>query len=204
MSFLDYVDNNNYQIKQFKKGDIIYKSGDVCSVISLVKSGEVKAITSMPNNDEKVIRTILHDEYIGLNLVFSSNNIFRANFISECDTTIYEINKDVLIDLMSNDKILLTNVLTILSDSAIKQFDYLALINKKTIRSKFCYYLYKEAKKSNSLELDLPNKTIISSILQIERPSLGLEIKKLIDEGIIENNNKHYKILDINKLTKLF
>ena len=204
MTFLDYIDSKKYLIKKFNKGEIIYKNNSVCSVISVVKRGVVKAVIAMPNSDEKTIRVIKENEYIGLNLVFSSNNIYRANFIAEEDLVICEIDKNVLTNEMSKNKKLLDNILTLISDSAIKQFDYLALINKKTIRSKFCYYLYNESKKSNSTELDLPNKTIISSILQIERPSLGLEIKKLCDEGIIENNNKHYKILNINSLTKLF
>ena len=204
MNFFDYINKKDYKIKKFNNGEVIYKNNDVCSVISYVESGEVKATTAMPNNEEKIIRDIKSGEYIGLNLVFSSNNIYRATFTSTSETTIYEIDNDLLINLMSKDQRLLKTLLTELSDSAIRQFDYLALINKKTIRAKFCFYLYKESKKSNSLELDLPNKTILSSILQIERPSLGLEIKKLCDEKIIENKNKHYKILDVNKLIESF
>ena len=204
MNVFDLIDEKQYLIKKYNKGELIYKNNTSCSVISLVKTGFVKAISLMPNNEEKIIREIHDDEYIGLNLVFSSVNMYRANFVCEDDTIIYEIDKNVLINLLLKSEKLLNAILTELSDSAIRQFDYLALINKKTIRAKFCFYLYKESKKSNSLELDLPNKTILSSILQIERPSLGLEIKKLCDEKIIENKNKHYKILDVNKLIESF
>lgn len=204
MNIFGYLSKKDYKIRKYNDGDVIYKNNTICSVISYVENGEVIATTLMPNNEEKTIRNIKEGGYIGINLAFSSNSIYRATFTSVGETTIYEVDKNKLIKLMANNQDLLKSFLTELSDTAIKQFDYLALINKKTIRARFCYYLYKEAKRSNQTELDLPNKTILSSILQIERPSLGLEIKKLCDEGIIQNKNKHYKILDMDKLTNAF
>ena len=44
------------------------------------------------------------------------------------------------------------------------------------------------------------SKTDLSAYLNAERPSLSTEISRVCKEGIIENNNRKYKILDLEKL----
>jgi Mn-dependent DtxR family transcriptional regulator len=46
------------------------------------------------------------------------------------------------------------------------------------------------------------SKTNLAALLNVERPSLSFEVKKLIREGVIKNKNKDYTILDLNKILK--
>ena len=94
MNIFGYLSKKDYKIKKYNNGDVIYKNNTICSVISCVENGEVIATTLMPNNEEKTIRNIKEGGYIGINLAFSSNSIYRATFTSVGETTIYEGDKN--------------------------------------------------------------------------------------------------------------
>ena len=68
-------------------------------------------------------------------------------------------------------------------------------------KSGICYYLYNEYIKQGKRTFKLNiSKTDLAAMLNIERPSLSFEIKKLINEGIIENKNRDYTILSLEGL----
>lgn len=187
----------------YNKGDIIFKQGDLCNKLAYVINGSVDAKTTYDNDSSTTIRVIAANSYIGINLIFSSNPIYKADFICNEKTTIELISKDELLKLLKNSDVVLNNFLTILSNIAINQNDYLKMVNVKTLKGKVCYFLYQEYRKYNSLEFDIKyTKTEIAKILKVERPSLGYEIKNLCDENVIENKNKHYKILSLEMLLK--
>lgn len=189
------------KILNFKEGDIIFKQGDNCEYLAYIESGKVVAKVKYEDGKDVVLRIISEGEYIGINLLFSKEAIYRANFICLEDATIKLISKDELVDILSNDKNILVNYLEILSNMAVSQNDHLKMINIKTIKSKICYFLYEEYKKNKSMEFEIKyTKTELSQILNIQRPSLGFEIKNLVDEKIIENQNRWYKILSMEKL----
>ena len=189
------------KILNFKESDIIFKQGDNCEYLAYIESGKVVAKVKYEDGKDVVLRIISDGEYIGINLLFSKEAIYRANFICLEDATIKLISKDELVDILSNDKNILVNYLEILSNMAVSQNDHLKMINIKTIKSKICYFLYEEYKKNKSMEFEIKyTKTELSQILNIQRPSLGFEIKNLVDEKIIENQNRWYKILSMEKL----
>ena len=98
---------------------------------------------------------------------------------------------------------ILKNILRLISDSAIELNEHIKLLSHKTIRGKICYLLYSEYLKTGKLTFKIETtKTDLAAFLNIERPSLSYEIKKLIEDGIIENRNKDYSILSLELLMK--
>ena len=197
--------NNSIKIstKTFLKDEIIFEQGKKCNLLAYLKKGSVEAKTRYDDGSSTTVKIINEGEYIGINLIFSSNPIYKASFICLTDCELKLISKDDLLKLIKNDDAVLNDFLTNLSDVAVKQNDYLKMINIKTIKGKICYFLYQEYQRNNSLEFDIKyTKTALSKILHIQRPSLGFEIKNLTEEKVLENKNKHYKILSIEKLLR--
>ena len=187
--------------KNLKKGDILFEQGKKCSELAYVLKGKFEAKTNYDNLNETTIRIINENNYIGINLLFSSSPIYMATFICLEDAIVELIKKEDLLKILKKDEKTLNSFLNTLSDVAVNQNEYLKMVNVKTIKGKICYFLYQEYRKNNSLEFDIKyTKTALSKTLHVERPSLGFEIKNLVDEAIIENKNKHYKILSLEKL----
>ncbi len=192
----------NHQTFKATKGDIILHEFDQCESIVLVTKGEVIATKSYNDGHEKIIRTIKKGDVIGLSLIFSSNPQYMANFtITSKTAKLISIKKIDLLNLMNLNKSLNEKILNYISDYSITQSNHIKLLSCKFIRKKICAYLYNEYKMRKKLEFEIEySKTDLAQFLNAERPSLSTEISKLCKEGIIENNNKKYKILDLNKL----
>ena len=192
----------NHQVKKPTKGQVIYRENDVCKTIALVVKGEVVATQAFSDGHSKIIRTIKKGDVIGLSLIFSSNPQYMATFtITSKTSKIVIINKFDLLNLMMTNPSINEKVLKYISDYSISQSNHIKLLSCKFIRKKICSYLYNEYKQHNKLEFEIEySKTDLSAFLNAERPSLSTEISRLCKEGIIENNNRKYKILDLAKL----
>ncbi len=192
----------NHQVKKPTKGQIIYNENDSCKTIALVVKGEVLATQTFSDGHSKIIRTIRKGDVIGLSLIFSSNPQYMATFTVTSKTSkIVLINKADLVNLMMSSPAINEKVLKYISDYSISQSNHIKLLSCKFIRKKICSYLYNEYKMNNKLEFEIEySKTDLSAFLNAERPSLSTEISRLCKEGIIENNNRKYKILNLEKL----
>ncbi len=198
----EYLKKINHQIKKPTKGEVVYHENDNCETIALVLKGEVVATQGFNDGHNKIIRTIKKGDVIGLSLIFSSNPQYMATFtITSKTSKLVLINKADLISLMAATPIISERVLKYISDYSISQSNHIKLLSCKFIRKKICTYLYNEYKQRNRLDFEIDySKTDLSAFLNAERPSLSTEISRLCREGIISNNNRKYKILDLATL----
>ncbi|MBR3617422.1 MAG: Crp/Fnr family transcriptional regulator [Acholeplasmatales bacterium] len=196
-------DNVEPVIRKFHKGDTVFYEGDECDYIAYVNEGTIVAKQSFSDGHDNIIRIINQNEYIGINLMYSSTPKYKASFYADTEVTISLYSFNDLLMLMKASTVILKNFLRALSDSAISLSDHIKLLTHKTIRGKICYLLYNEYLKTGKLAFTIDTtKTDLAALLNIERPSLSFEMKKLQDEGIIDNKNKDYKILSLDKLMK--
>ncbi len=193
----------NIKTKEYLRGEIIYLENDLCDEVAIIKRGNIKASKSYNDGHEKIIRLLNQNEIIGLSLIFSSHPYYKATFTSEGLTTVLIINKDDLLYLMDNSLKIKLNILSNISDQSIRLNDHIKLLSYKTIRQKLCAFLYNEyqTKKATSFLIQY-TKTELAAFLNVERPSLSYELSRLINDGIIANQNKLYTIIDINRLER--
>lgn len=190
--------------KEYFRGEKIFLENDLCSSIAIIKRGVIKATQSFSDGHEKIIRILYTGEIIGLSLIFSSNPFYKASFCCESLTTIVLISKEDLLMLMNDHYRIKLNVLSYISDYSIKLSDHIKLLSYKTIREKLCAFLYSEYKIKAASSFVIPyTKTELAAFLNVERPSLSFELSKLIQDGIIANQNKLYTIIDLEKLERL-
>lgn len=190
-------------IRTYHKGDTIFYEGDECDYLAYVEEGTIIAKQSFSDGHDSIIRIINAHEYIGINLMYSSLPKYKASFYADCDVKISMYSFNDLLMLMKASTTILKNFLKAISDSAISLSDHIKLLTHKTIRGKICYLLYNEYLKTGKLSFKIETtKTDLAALLNIERPSLSYEMKKLQDEGIIENKNKNYTILSLDTLMK--
>ncbi len=190
-------------IRTYHKGDTIFYEGDECDYLAYVEEGTIVAKQSFSDGHDSIVRIINAHEYIGINLMYSSLPKYKASFYADCDVKISMYSFNDLLMLMKASTTILKNFLKAISDSAISLSDHIKLLTHKTIRGKICYLLYNEYLKTGKLSFKIETtKTDLAALLNIERPSLSYEMKKLQDEGIIENKNKNYTILSLDTLMK--
>ena len=198
-----FLSSLNPVIRKYHKGDTIFYEGDECDYLAYVEEGRITAKQAFSDGHDSIVKIINKNEYIGINLMYSSSPKYKASFYADCDVTISMYGFNDLLMLMKTSTTFLKNFLRAISDSAISLSDHIKLLTHKTIRGKICYFLYNEYLKTGKLSFKIETtKTDLAALLNIERPSLSYEIKKLQDEGIILNKNKDYTILSLDTLMK--
>lgn len=189
------------EFEEFSIGEKLYSMDTECKTVSYIVNGRVLAKEEFTKNNSTIVRTLNAGEYIGLNLLFSSNPAYKCNFYADEPTTIITYTKSNLVEAMHYSSDLMKNVLRVISDTSIKFNEHIKLVSHKTIRSKICYYLYQQYQENGNLKFKVKaTKTDLAKILNVERPSLSYIVSQIEEDGIIKNHNRDYEILDLEKL----
>lgn len=177
-------------MKEFLRGELIFKKGDLCDFIAIIKRG---AIIKKGIINSEIIN---QNEIIGINLLFSSNPFFDSNYYSQALTTIQIITKN---EILNNTNTYLNK----LADSYHKLLIHNNILLEKNPYLKLCKFLYNEYIKTNSTTFLLKQtKHELANYLAINKNQLTIELQNLIKNNIIANQNKLYTIINIDKLIK--
>ena len=69
----------------------------------------------------------------------------------------------------------------------------------KTIRGKVLSYLSEQAERSGSSEFDIPfNRQQLADYLGVDRSALSAELSRMTQDGLIETNRSHFKLIGID------
>ncbi len=189
--------------KEYFRQELIFEENALCDKIAIIRRGCVKAKIFYQDGHETVIRILNQNEIIGLSLIFSSSPYYKASFYAETLTTITLISKLDLLKMMKENDTIQKNILSLISDYSIEQSNHIRLLSYKTIRQKLCAFLYMQAKEKKATTFLINyTKTELALFLNVERPSLSKELSKLIQEGLIANQNKLYTIINEKKLSE--
>lgn len=193
------LDNIKSTTKEYLRNELIFKENDDCNYIAIIKRGNIKKINSITKN----IEILNQNDYIGLDIIFSSNKKYKDSYISESLTTLLLISLDELLLEMYKNIDVFQDILRYLSDTNLRLNEHINILRYKTVKEKLCYFLYQEHLRvqANTFIINY-TKNELAIFLNVERHLLSNEIINLINENIIANQNKLYTIIDINKLVK--
>lgn len=177
------------EIKKYNKNEIIFSEGLLCNYIGIIIHGNIVISTITNNYKEEIINLITDNQIFGNNLIFSSSPYFLGNIIALNNCEIAFISKTNLTNIFKNNEKFLLKYLELVSDSILEEKGKNKLLLHKNIRDRILYYFNNEQKKKGHVRI----KSIadLARILSLPRPSVSREIYKLINENIIEYNNKY-------------
>lgn len=197
----DLVVDLNYRLSLYKKDEIIAFEGDDCLSLGIILSGKIEIQKSFPSGKIVTINTFSRGNVFGEALVFSGNHKYPATVVSSIDSSIMYIGKSQIIQLMKKEERILENFASVLSNRILMLNDRITNLSFDTIRKKIANTLLSEYKKQNNSFIALPfSRKKMAEMLNIPRPSLSRELKKMKDEGIIDYRKNKVKILDLESL----
>lgn len=186
--------------KEFFRNEIIYKENTDCNSIAIIKRGIIKKSNPITGN----ITILNQNDYIGLEIIFSSNKKYTDTYIAASLVTISIISLDDLVIEMYKNIDLFQYILAYLSNNNQRLTEHINALKYKTIKQKLCYYLYQEYKKTNAMTFVINyTKQELANFLSIDRHLLSNELTALIENKIIANQNKLYTIIDLEKIKSI-
>jgi CRP-like cAMP-binding protein len=136
--------------------------------------------------------------------IFANINCYPST-VSACENShIWLINKANLLKLFAKDNRILVKFLESVSNRALALNNMVEILSLSSIPAKIAYFLTMEQKKqkSSSITLKFPKKSLAEQI-NVSRPSLSRELKKMQLRGIISCHKRTIKIHSLEKLADL-
>lgn len=192
----------------YKKGDIVLRPGDARSGAFYVKRGFIKDSSTTLDGREFTLFIFKPNDLFSYSWIFNgipNEHSFRA--ISEC--IIYEKSREgLLLFLNQNPDILfmVSQNITIRMRGLLQRAESLATGSAPQKVSSAFYLLADRFGKKSDKGVTIPiplTQQDIAELIGLSRETTSIEIKKLVDRGIILKSTGFYIVTSITKVQKL-
>ncbi|MFB4167020.1 Crp/Fnr family transcriptional regulator [Virgibacillus sp. JSM 102003] len=191
-----------------KKGEFIFEEGSTADHLFFIQQGEVRIFKNLGSNKDITIFTR------NINDGFGEIGIFSGNYYSNSakalqDSKLYSITRHEIEDVLAqNGRIGLHFTRWVaenLEASKAKMRDYIAFGSEGAVASVFVRY-------SNTCGvvtpegIELTDPIMIQDIskhIAVSRETVSRIVNKWKDQGIIDNQNKHFILKDMNYFRRL-
>ncbi|KPU44714.1 DNA-binding transcriptional dual regulator Crp [Oxobacter pfennigii] len=183
--------SDNYRITQYNKGQVIHLQNEICRTMDIVLKGRVAVQKINEEGNILKINVFSAGSILGANLLFSNRNFYPMTVISESQTVLLHIYKELVLELSQTNAHFMTGLMTVISDRILLLTDKIDAISLKTVRQKIVDFLKYEysIQKSNVLKLTI-SKRDLAERFGIQRTSLSRELNKMRKEGLLEYSAK--------------
>lgn len=167
-----------------KKGEILFKENEKCDSVFLLLEGEILISSSDIDGNEEIYNYLKSGDMIANILVFAKNNTFLGDAIVQKNTTILQIKKDILLEILKNNNLFLDWFLSYNSNETMESKIKAKLLSKRSIKDRIIYYLT-----INGGIID-ESVTSISKKIMINRVCVSRIISDLEKQNIIKRKGK--------------
>ena len=191
LSLLTKDEQKLLEVKGLKRGEFLFREGELCTRIAIVVSGEVK-ISSMNYSGTEVVFNVLEKgEIFGNNLIFSDDQAYKGDVVALKDSTIVLIKKENLENILQSNKEFLLAYLNIQSNFGKKLNSTIKMLSFASAKDRFNYYLHE-----SKGEINYRTVTELADILHLKRETLSRVLTLLEKENAIRRSP--HKIIKIN------
>lgn len=185
---INEISNIQFNIKSFKKGEIIYCQNNFSNAIGFVIKGTAFAVS---NNQNKIhLKMFEKNMCFGAAAVFGGSTNYVSTITAKTDLEVLFITEDELKNLFLNYPQTAINYITFLSDKVRFLNNKLSIISCTNAEDTVLNYLSTIADACGYAQIP-HNMTLLSKTLGISRASLYRTLDALQENGhIIRENNK--------------
>ncbi len=196
--------NGIYQVKKFKPKDIVAIQGGPCNYLMIILSGTVQGQMVDSSGRLIVIEEISAPFAIAVAFIYAEKNELPVSIVALRDSTILFVRRDYFTDILQQNKMVLLNYLTVISNRSKFLSDKIHFLTFRTIKSKIADFLLKQLKQSGTRVIFLEEtQQELADMFGVARPSLARTFKEMEDEGLINVERKKITLLDEPKLKRL-
>lgn len=190
-----------------EKGDYLYKEGDVCKSIYVVRSGSLKITTQNSSGISQIVGFHMPNELIGFDGFATDNHSCTAEFIDTASVS--ELRLESLDNLCKSSPGLSHKIYSIIGMEIQTEIELLFLLGSMSAEGKLAIFLlnYSSRMKQhhrNESEFDLiMPRHDIANYLGVAAETISRLFAQFRDDGLIEVDRRHIKIVDKERLNKI-
>lgn len=192
-----------YRIREYDKNEFICREDQSTENIGIIIFGRVKIQKNLPSGKMFCISYNNVGDIFGGCVAFSGSTSYPCDIFSSEKSKILFFHKHCFFELCKEPQIA-ENIMGVVSKRMLYFENKLELFSYSSIQKKIAYYLLNEMRISGGCTVNLPfSKKLWAEYLNVSRPSLCREIKKLRCSNIIEIEKDKITVLDEKRLAGL-
>lgn len=195
------LEETPHHIQCYDKGETILHLMEPAEKIGVILEGRVEAQKSFPNGSQVNVSVRVPGDMIGPAAVFSRNQKYPCDIVSLEPVTVMMFKRDDLLGLLQKDVKILENFTRELASAAYMLQQRLELFSYNGIAQKAAFWLLTRARQTGKDQVPVPGSVSKwALLLNVSRPSLHRELKRMEADGMISYSPPVIKILDAKAL----
>ena len=191
------LERTPHHIQCYDKDEAVFHMMDTALRTGIVLEGRVQAQKAFPNGSQINVSIRVPGELIGAAAVFSMSRKYPCDVVALEPVTVMMFHREDLLVLMQKDVRILENYMSEIASAAYMLQQRLELLSYNGIAQKAAFWLLMQARQSGNDRVAIPESVSKwAMIMNVSRPSLHREMRKLEDEGIIFYKPPFIEILD--------
>jgi CRP/FNR family transcriptional regulator len=197
--------NEERQEVQFKAGETIFKNGGPLTHMICITSGMVKVYLEDIETNKRIMLKIVKPVEMMLGPGFLVDNRHHFTAVALEDTLACYINIEKHKEVMANNPEYSMAIVKHINEMVLHQFDkMMSLTNKHTHGKMAEALLYLSNQVYNNLEFDTRlSRQDLADLSGMTKETTIRILKDFSEEGLIECNNNHFKLINIDKLKNI-
>lgn len=193
----------HFQVKTYRKNDLITSAGEICDRLLIIQRGNVKAEMNDYSGKTIKIEDLSAPWPLATAFLFGKENRFPVTVSATTDVEMVSVPKAEFVKLLQMNAMILNNYLNTISTRAQFLSKKLKFLSFKTIKQKIAHYLLEQAgDRLQTIEIK-QSQAQLAEMFGVTRPSLARTLGEMCHEGLIETNRRQIKILDKNRMNQL-
>ena len=186
-----------HHIQCYEKGETIFHFMENAARLGIILEGRVDAQKPFPNGSQINVSVRNAGEMIGPAAVFSRRQKYPCDVVALDPATIMMFRKEDILLLLQKDSQVLKNFMAELATAAYMLQQRLELLSYSGIAQKAAFYLLMQHRQTGNASVQIPDSVSKWAMtMNVSRPSLHRELKKLEKQGFIHCSTHTIEILD--------
>ena len=195
------LEETPHHIQCYDKGEIIFHLMESATRIGIILEGRVEAQKSFPNGSQVNVSVRVSGEMIGPAAVFSKSGRYPCDIVSLEPVTVMMFRKDDLLKLMQKNVRILENFTAEIASATYMLQQRIELFSYNGIAQKAAFWLLMQARQTGKSKIHIPGSVSKwAMLMNVSRPSLHRELKRLEDAGIISYGTPVITIINADAL----
>ena len=200
----DLLENTPHHIQCYDKEETIFHMMDNAERVGIVMEGRAQAQKAFPNGSQINVSVRGAGELIGPAAVFSNSRRYPCDVVALEPVTVMMFRRADMLSLMQKNTLILENLMTEIASATYMLQQRLELMSYNGIAQKAAFWLLMQARQLGKDAVRIPDSVSKwAMLMNVSRPSLHRELKKLEEEGIITYSFGVVKILDSDALQEV-
>ena len=197
------LDKIHFQVKKFKKEEVVAISGETVNNLYIVLDGCVRGEMIDYSGKTIKIEDVEAPKPLAAAFLFGKENKFPVTVTANSDVKILSVPVPEFLKLLQLNARILKNYLDSMSTRTQFLTQKLHFLSFKTIKEKMAHFLLTQAgDRLHSVELNHTQQQL-ADLFGVTRPSLARVLSEMQNEGLIKMERKTVTLLHRGKLNKL-